>query len=99
MNQKRILVVEDEVFLRDVYTNTLQDEGYYIDSAKDGMEALTKMKADAWDLVLLDINLPKMSGFEIAEKLKSDPTYKPPIVVYLTNMDNEAAIKDALSSF
>lgn len=99
VEQKKILVVEDETFLRDIYTNTLQEEGYFVASAVDGEEALKKMKEKTWDLVLLDIRLPKLSGFDVMEKLKNDSTYKPSPTVFLTNIYDESQIKNALNSF
>lgn len=99
MNPKRILVVEDDAFLRQIYTDTLKAENYEVESAVDGEEGFTKMKLGGYDLVLLDILMPKMNGFEVVEKLKTDPEYKGnnKVIIYLTNLDNEADIKRALA--
>jgi CheY-like chemotaxis protein len=94
---KKILIVEDDAFLRDVYADTLKGEGFTIEIAVDGEDALNKIKAGGWDLVLLDIRLPKMSGFEVIDALKKDPDYKMTIpFVFLTNLDNDSDIKRAL---
>jgi CheY-like chemotaxis protein len=98
MNQPRILVVEDEEYLRDLYTEILADEGYYVESAKDGNEGLQKIKAGGWDLVLLDIILPGMDGIEIMRVLKTDPPKIPnKKVVFLTNLDKDKEMQQALS--
>lgn len=97
MNDKKILVVEDDEFLREIYLEILRDANYSVDSAIDGEEAHTKIKAGGYDLVLLDILLPKMDGLEVMEKIKVDPEAKPnKALVFLTNLDNDEQIKEAL---
>ncbi|HSW88106.1 MAG TPA: response regulator [Candidatus Saccharimonadales bacterium] len=98
MDTKRILVVEDDAFLRQIYSDTLSAENYSVDIAVDGEEGFAKLKIGGYDVVLLDILMPKMNGFEVVEKLKTDPEYKGnnKIIIYLTNLDNEADIKRAL---
>ncbi|HSW96418.1 MAG TPA: response regulator [Candidatus Saccharimonadales bacterium] len=98
MDTKRILVVEDDAFLRQIYSDTLAAENYSVDVAIDGEEGFAKLKIGGYDVVLLDILMPKMNGFEVVEKLKTDPEYKGnnKIIIYLTNLDNEADIKRAL---
>ena len=94
---KKILIAEDDQFLRELYAETLKDEGYQIDTAADGDEAYQKLKADGWDLVLLDIIMPKMNGLDIMKKLKEDSTVKPSkSLLFLTNLDKDAEIKEAL---
>ncbi|HSW96763.1 MAG TPA: response regulator [Candidatus Saccharimonadales bacterium] len=98
MDTKRILVVEDDSFLRQIYSDTLSAENYSVDVAVDGEEGFAKLKIGGYDVVLLDILMPKMNGFEVVEKLKTDPEYKGnnKVIIYLTNLDNEADIKRAL---
>ena len=59
---KKILVAEDDQFLRELYSDVLKGEGYNIEVAMDGEEAFQKMSKGGWDLVLLDIIMPNMSG-------------------------------------
>lgn len=93
--QTKILVVEDDLFLRDLYCELLHDEGFYIDSASDGPEGFTKMKQGGWDLILLDIILPKMDGLEILRRLRDDPPKeKNGPVVFLTNLGSDESIKE-----
>lgn len=99
MDPKKILIVEDDAFLRQIYLDTVTAQGYAGDIAVDGEEGFTKIKQGNYDLVLVDILMPKLNGFEMLEKLKADPDYKSnnKPFVFLTNLDNESDIKRALS--
>lgn len=95
---EKILVVEDDFVLKDLYVELLTDEGYEVDSAVDGEEGLEKIQRGGWDLVLLDIILPKIDGLQIMERIKkSPPKEKNGPVVFLTNLGNDQAIKKGLS--
>lgn len=92
-----ILVVEDDAFLREIYIDTLTRGGYTVDTAVDGDEGYEKIKKGGYDLVLLDIILPKQEGLQIVRTLKEDPNWKPSApIVFLTNLDNDGEIKQAL---
>ena len=93
----KILIVEDDELLREIYSDTLIGEGYAIDTAADGEEAFSKMSQGGWDLVLLDIIIPKMSGLDVAQKIKENPPTTPiKAMVFLTNLDKGEEIKTAL---
>lgn len=97
MDKKKILVVEDDNFLREIYMEILEDAGFYVDSAVDGEEGYEKVRQGGWDLILLDIVLPKMDGLTIMRKIKTDASTKPSkALVFLTNLDNDVQIKEAL---
>jgi CheY-like chemotaxis protein len=97
MTQIRILLVEDEQYLRELYQEILAEQGYLVDTAADGEEGFNKVKQGGWDLVILDIILPKMNGLEIMRKIKADPPTKPNRkIVFLTNLDKDEEIKEAL---
>lgn len=95
---KKILIVEDDQFLRDFYQELLQGEGYLVDVAADGDTAWEKAKQGGWNLILLDIMLPKKDGLHILRDLKTQPPPSPngPIVV-LTNLGHDAIINQAFS--
>lgn len=95
-DSKRILIVEDDQFLRDFYQELLTAEGYQIDVASDGEIALDKLYKGNWDLVLLDIMLPKKDGLQILQDIKTNPpkTAIGPIVV-LTNLGHDTVINKA----
>ncbi len=95
--QPKILIVEDDAFLREVYIETLEKEGFSIASAEDGEQGLEKLRAGGWDLVLLDIIMPKLNGLEVMKKFKEDPNAKPSkTIIFLTNLDKDEEIKEAL---
>lgn len=94
----KILIVEDDDFLREVYVETLTDEGYVIDSAIDGEEGMQKIIQGGYDLVLLDIIMPKIDGLNLVKKIKSEglqPDNKR--LVFLTNLDKDEEIREALA--
>lgn len=97
MNQTLVLLVEDEQYLRELYQEILSEQGYTVDTAADGEEGYNKVKQGGYDLVILDIILPKMNGLEIMRKIRSESSLKPnKKVVFLTNLDKDEEIKEAL---
>lgn len=82
MARFKILVAEDEKNIARVVAYNLEKEGYQVSVAKDGEEALEKVRREAPDLILLDLMLPKMDGLEICRALKSDSkTSRLPIIM------------------
>lgn len=95
MNQKKILVVEDDQLLREFYQELLSSEGYLADVAPDGEIALSKIQNEEFDLILLDIMLPKKDGITILRDLKAKgPKEGNVIIVMLTNLGQDAVIKE-----
>src|SRR3989344_4901690 len=84
---KTILLAEDDPFIMDIYSSQLRREGFKVDIAKDGESALEKIKNSYPDLLVLDINLPKMNGCEILKILKNDPKTKNLKIIVLSNYD------------
>lgn len=68
----RILIVEDEFNLADVIRKSLEKEKYVIDISGDGEEALYNIRSNIYDLVILDVMLPGMDGFEILKKMREE---------------------------
>lgn len=91
------MVVDDDLYIRELYVEVLKDEGYLVDSAADGEEAYNKIKNGGYDIVLLDIMMPKMDGLGIMQALQKNP---PPIkngpIIILTNLDHDPLIRDAI---
>jgi len=84
MNQKRILVVDDEEDIVKTIKISLEIEGYEVIEALDGNEALDKARSENPDLIILDIMLPIIDGYEVARKLKYDDKYKHIPILMLT---------------
>lgn len=94
---KKILVVEDDEFVRDVYIETLKDEGYVVDFAVDGQDGLLKAQEGGFDLILLDMMMPKMNGIDLLSSLKQNPSKQAngPIIL-LTNLAQDPVINQAM---
>ena len=78
----RILVVDDEIHLADGIRENLEAEGYETDVAHDGAEGLEKIRRERFDLVLLDVMMPKMNGLEVCEAMRAEGVQTP--VMFLT---------------
>lgn len=90
--QKCILVVDDEPSIRELLRQHLETEGYQVQEAEDGRAALTQIKQSAPDLVILDVMMPDINGFDVAAILKNDPqTMGIPIVILSILGDHERA--------
>lgn len=82
----KILLVEDDPFLSSLLKNRLAKEAFDISVARDGEEALNSLKANKFDLLLLDIILPKKSGFEVLEELRQNPQLEKLLVIIISNL-------------
>ena len=97
MNKVKILIVEDDKFLRQLYTDVLENEHYTVDQASDGEEGLEKISEGGYDIVLLDIVVAKINGIDIMKKIKVHPPKKPnKYTIFFTNLDDANQIKEAL---
>lgn len=88
-------MVEDDEFLREIYIDSLKSTGYFVDFAVDGEEALAKIRSGGWDLVLLDIVLPKLDGITLVRKIKTEGNKYAKSYVFLTNIDSGDQLKEA----
>jgi two-component system alkaline phosphatase synthesis response regulator PhoP len=84
MSKGKILVVDDEIYIVHILDFSLGMEGYEVVTALDGEQALHKVKNDKPDLVVLDIMMPKLDGYETCKILKSDPDTKNIPVILLS---------------
>jgi diguanylate cyclase (GGDEF)-like protein len=95
LDRSRILVVEDDTETALALTETLRDEGYRVDRAADGPECLRKALEKSPDLVLLDVNLPGMSGFDTAAFLRRATSTRDIPILFLSGMDGlPARVRD-----
>ena len=84
---KTILFIEDESALQKTFGEVLKQEGYQMISALDGESGLRLAKSQKPDLILLDLILPRVNGFEVLKRLKGDKETKDIPVIVLTNLD------------
>jgi len=86
--KRKILVAEDSITSRMLLKNILEGAGYEIITAVDGLDALTKLKVDPVDLVVSDIDMPRMNGFVLTEKIRSEKNLSEIPVVLVTSLDS-----------
>lgn len=91
-----ILLVEDDEFLSELYATKLTLEGFEVIAATDGKKGLKLALEKRPDLVLLDIILPKLDGFEVLKAIKADPTGKDIPVILLTNLSQRDEVNRGL---
>src|SRR3989344_5328845 len=94
---KKILIIEDDVFLGDVLTEKLAKDGFEIIIARDGKEGFEKIKSSKADLILLDIIMPNMNGYEILEAKQKDPSIANIPVIIISNSGQPVEIHRALA--
>jgi len=81
---KKILIVDDNQDSRELTVKVLKNRGYQIIEARDGEEALEKALAEKPDLILMDISIPKINGYEVTRRLKSQADFKATPIIALT---------------
>jgi twitching motility two-component system response regulator PilH len=86
----RILLVEDDRFLRKAAEVRLKRAGLAVITAGDGVEALEKAKENTLDLILLDLIMPKLQGFDVLRALKEDPRTRDVPVLIMSNLGQDA---------
>ena len=89
---KKILAVDDEKFIVRLVQVTLERQGYQVVTASDGKEALEKVESEKPDLVVLDVMMPYMDGFEVLQTLRRDPATRDIPVIMLTAKAQDADV-------
>lgn len=97
MDSKKILLIEDEDFIRDLYKRQLEQANLLTDAFGSGAAGLKALRANKYDLVLLDIMLPDMNGLQILKTIKTDPQTQHVPVIMLTNLGQEQIIKEGFT--
>lgn len=95
--KKKILLVEDDTFLSGMYVTKLNMEGFDVILASDGRQGLKMINEENPDLILLDIVLPKMDGFEILKEMKKKKKLKEIPVILLTNLGQKKDVEKGFS--
>ncbi|MCK9220182.1 MAG: response regulator [Bacteroidales bacterium] len=86
-HQKYILVAEDSITLRLLLKNIIESDGYLVKTAIDGMDAFQLLKNEVFDLVVSDVEMPRMNGFELTAKIRKDKTLTETPVILVTALD------------
>ena len=90
VQKKRILVADDEALVRESLRLVLEEEGYEVQEAADGREAVETARAKAPDLMILDIDMPDLDGYTVLLLMKSHPLYKSiPVIVFTGRYQGE----------
>jgi DNA-binding response OmpR family regulator len=92
MSKKHVVIVEDEQDIAELVSMRLQREGYVVSVAHDGLDGLTRIRANPPDLILLDLMLPKISGTEVAREVRGDPRTASIPILMLTARSEESDI-------
>lgn len=89
-----ILIVDDSVSMRSMVSTTLSTSGYTVVDASDGQDGLNKAKGQQFDVIISDINMPKMNGIELVKALRALPNYKyTPILLLTTESSNDKKLE------
>jgi two-component system alkaline phosphatase synthesis response regulator PhoP len=89
MNGRKVLIADDEPDILEILKYNLSNEGYEVVTARDGDEALERARRTQPDLVVLDVMMPKKTGVEVCEILRSQPAFKDTLIIFLTALNDE----------
>lgn len=92
---KKILIAEDDGFIAEVYNTKLSSLGYQVTIAEDGQEALDHLAEEKFDLLMLDLMMPRVNGLTVLEQLRSNPETKTFPVLILTNAGEQESVDKA----
>jgi len=93
---KKILIVEDDTYILNIYSLTFRKAGFEVDEASNGHESLTKLNTNTYDMILLDIMLPDITGIEILTEIRKENHKAKDTPVFLaTNLGQDDIIKEA----
>jgi len=97
---KQILLIEDDPFMIDIYTTKLKENGFLVEVAEDGAEGFGKLREKKFDLLLLDIVLPRIDGWEILNKIKNEKpktkNLKDLKIIVLSNLGQKEEVERGL---
>ncbi len=97
MDNKKILIVEDDKFFRDLVSQKISQEGFEVAEAPDARKALEMLPTENPSLIILDLILPGMDGFEFLEKVKADAKFKDIPVIILSNLGQKEEIERGIT--
>jgi len=96
--KKKILIIEDEKFLLELYQGRFEKDGYQVFTAINGLTGLKLAQKEKPDLIILDILMPGMDGYEVIRKLKEDNQTKEITILVLSNLGQREEINQGLKT-
>lgn len=93
---KQILLIEDDPFLIDIYTTKLKETEFLVEVVNDGEKVLNKIKEKKPDLIVLDIVLPHIDGWELLKQIKSNPEFKNIEIIIISNLGQKEEVEKGI---
>jgi DNA-binding response OmpR family regulator len=97
-NGKKVLCIEDENFISELYARALRKAGYDVTTLLSGDDGLRVAKSDEYDVILLDLMIPGITGFEVLRQLHNMPNKLKPKIIITTNLDQEDDSRNEIES-
>ena len=94
---KTILIIEDDPFILDIYTTKLRESGFSVETSLDGKNCIDKVQEIKPDLILLDLVLPNVDGWEIIEQIKAMEEFKDLPIIILSNLSQKSDVEKGLN--
>lgn len=91
----RILVIEDGITMRLYYRQVLEEAGYHVEEAVNGLEGVERCMAEAFDLLLIDINMPKMDGYQVIRTLRTEERFWRLPMVTISTEEKDSDVRKA----
>jgi two-component system chemotaxis response regulator CheY len=98
MPRKRVLVVDDGITMRLFFREVLEDAGFEVEEATNGVEGIERALLGGFDLLLVDVNMPKMDGYEMVRQVRDDPALRAIPVVTISTEDKDSDVVRAYQS-
>lgn len=92
-SQKKILIIDDDPFIADMYVLKFKAEGFEVEAANNGKVGMKLAATMKPDVILLDVVMPAMDGFDVLQKLRSDESLGHPKIIFLTNFGQREDIR------
>jgi DNA-binding response OmpR family regulator len=92
MSKKKILLLEDDLTLNETVTEYLEEEGFEVDGVDDGLEAMDKIYENGYDILLLDVKVPQMSGFDLLKEVRNRDIVTPAIFITSLNSIDDLSV-------
>ncbi len=96
-DEKRILIVDDDDAIRMLLFSLLRRRGFKVDSARDGVEALARLRTCSYAVMVLDLEMPVLNGWEVMDELKKAPAETRPVIIALTSGDDTRTLDPGLA--